>query len=139
MGRAENKSGSRSQGSGVREAGRFAYGSLERLFHERARLSIVSSLAAYRDGVVFSDLKVLCALTDGNLSRQLQTLQEAQIIEVWKGTKNNRPQTLCRLSDQGRRRFAAYVSGLQQVIEDAQSDASTEKASQSHPRGLSLT
>lgn len=51
----------RAQGSGVREAGRFAYGSLERLFHERARLSIVSSLAAHRDGVVFSDLKVLCA------------------------------------------------------------------------------
>lgn len=139
MGRAENKSEQGPRGKDVREAGRFAYGSLERLFHERARLSIVSSLAAHRDGVVFSDLKMLCALTDGNLSRQLQTLQEAQIIEIWKGTKNNRPQTLCRLTEQGRRRFAAYVSGLQQVVEDAQSEAATDSASRSQPRGLSLT
>lgn len=139
MGRAENKSEPRPKGKSVREAGRFAYGSLERLFHERARLSIVASLAAHRDGAVFTDLKALCALTDGNLSRQLQTLEEAGIIEVWKGTKNNRPQTLCRLSEQGKRRFAAYVSGLQQVIEDAQSDVAADSASRSHPRGLSLT
>ena len=49
-------------------------------------------------GFLFNDLKDLCALTDGNLSRHLQILTEAGLIEVWKGFKNNRPQTLCRLT-----------------------------------------
>src|SRR6186713_1871854 len=93
-----------------REHGRFAYEGLERLLHERSRLGILSSLAAHPQGLVFNDLKSLCALTDGNLSRQITLLQEAGLVEVWKGTKNHRPQTLCRLSDNGRKRFLEYVA-----------------------------
>ncbi len=99
----------------------FAYEGLERVIHERARLSILSSLAAHPQGLVFNDLKSLCALTDGNLSRQIQLLQESGMVEVWKGTKNNRPQTLCRLSDAGRKRFLEYISELEQVIANAMS------------------
>ncbi len=40
--------------------GRFAYAGLDRLFHERARLSILSSLVAHGEGVSFNDLKHLC-------------------------------------------------------------------------------
>ena len=54
----------------AREPGRFAYGGLERVIHEKARLSILASLASHADGLLFNDLKALCALTDGNLSRQ---------------------------------------------------------------------
>jgi DNA-binding transcriptional ArsR family regulator len=103
----------------VREPGRYAYDGLERLLHERARLSILASLASHADGLLFSDLKSLCSLTDGNLSRQLQTLQEAGLVEIWKGFKNNRPQTLCRISGEGRRRFLDYVTVLENVIADA--------------------
>jgi DNA-binding MarR family transcriptional regulator len=99
----------------------FAYEGLERVIHERARLSILSSLAAHPQGLVFNDLKSLCALTDGNLSRQIQLLQESGLVEVWKGTKNNRPQTLCRLSDAGRKRFLEYISELEQVVANAMS------------------
>src|SRR5438045_3907364 len=77
-------------------SGRFAYEGLERVIHEKARLSIMSSLAAHPEGVLFNDLKDLCKLTDGNLSRHLQLLQESKLVEVWKGFKNNRPQTLVR-------------------------------------------
>src|SRR2546423_6044074 len=87
------------------ETGRFAYERLERVIHERARLSILSSLASHAQGLVFNDLKSLCALTDGNLSRQIQLLQESGFVEVWKGMKKNRPQTLVRLTDAGRKRF----------------------------------
>ena len=97
----------------------FAYEGLERVIHERARLSILSSLAAHAQGLVFNDLKSLCALTDGNLSRQIQLLQEAGFVEVWKGTKNNRPQTLCRLTDNGRKRFLEYITELEQVVANA--------------------
>ena len=110
----------------VREAGRFAYDGLERVIHERARLSILSSLATHADGLLFNDLKALCALTDGNLSRQLQVLQEAGFVEVWKGFKNKRPQTLCRLTPDGRRRFVDYINTLESVVSDALAAAQRE-------------
>src|SRR5438477_7771172 len=85
-------------------SGRFAYDGLERVIHEKARLGILASLVAHPDGLVFNDLKGLCSLTDGNLSRHLQMLQEANLVEVWKGTNRNRPQTLVRLTGMGRKR-----------------------------------
>lgn len=104
----------------------FAYEGLERIIHERARLSILSSLSAHAQGVVFNDLKALCKLTDGNLSRQVQILSEAGLVEVWKGTKNNRPQTLIRLSDVGRKRFLDYIAELEQVVANAMKAQQTE-------------
>src|SRR5438309_2192326 len=92
------------------KSGRFAYARLQRLMHERSRLGILTSLVSYPAGVVFNDLKVLCALTDGNLSRQLQVLAAAGLVEVWKGQKNNRPQTLCKLTGEGRERFLQYIA-----------------------------
>ena len=106
-------------GEGKRSPGRYAYEGLERVIHEKARLSILSSLASNEAGLLFNDLKALCTLTDGNLSRQLQVLQEAGFVEVWKGMKNNRPQTLCRLTDSGRKRFLEYISVLESVVANA--------------------
>ena len=74
-------------------SGRFAYEGLERVFHEKARLSIMTSLVAHPRGLVFADLKELCGLTDGNLSRHLQVLSEAGFVEISKGYRRNRPQT----------------------------------------------
>ena len=100
-------------------SGRFAYEGLERVIHEKARLSIMSSLATHPEGLLFNDLKDLCSLTDGNLSRHLQLLQESKLVEVWKGFKNNRPQTLVRLTDAGKKRFLEYVQELEHVVADA--------------------
>lgn len=103
--------------------GRFAYEGLERVMHEKARLGIMTSLVAHPEGLLFTDLKELCALTDGNLNRHLKVLQEAGLLEVWKGFKHNRPQTLCRLTEEGRSRFLEYVAVLEKVIADAASAA----------------
>jgi DNA-binding MarR family transcriptional regulator len=100
-------------------SGRFAYDGLERVFHEKARLGIMTSLVTHPKGLVFADLKELCALTDGNLSRHLQVLHEAGLLELWKGFQQNRPQTLCRLSEEGRRRFLDYINVLESVVADA--------------------
>jgi DNA-binding MarR family transcriptional regulator len=99
--------------------GRFAYEGLERVIHEKARLSIMTSLGAHPAGLLFNDLKDLCALTDGNLSRHLQVLHDAGLVEVLKGFQNNRPQTLCRLTDEGRKRFVEYINVLENVVADA--------------------
>lgn len=109
--------------AGARQSGRFAYDGLQRVIHERSRLSILSSLAQHAEGLLFNDLKSLCHLTDGNLSRQLQLLQEGAFVEVWKGFKNNRPQTLVRLTAQGRERFLEYISVLENVVADAMTAA----------------
>lgn len=119
MGETENIDGQRQQRDGGRAPGRFAYEGLERVIHEKARLSILSSLASNEAGLLFNDLKALCSLTDGNLSRQLQVLQEAGFVEVWKGVKNNRPQTLCRLTADGRKRFQEYIAVLESVVANA--------------------
>ncbi|HUL75071.1 MAG TPA: transcriptional regulator [Vicinamibacterales bacterium] len=99
--------------------GRFAYAGLDRVLHEKARLGILTSLVAHPDGLKFGDLRALCALTDGNLSRHLEVLREAGLVEVWKGFEERRPQTLARLSPDGRRRFIAYLEELERVVRDA--------------------
>jgi DNA-binding transcriptional ArsR family regulator len=101
------------------QPGRFAYEGLERVLHEKARLGIMTSLVTRPVGLLFADLKRLCALTDGNLSRHLDVLREAGLVEVWKGFENRRPQTLCRLSAEGRQRFLSYLEELEHVIRDA--------------------
>ena len=97
----------------------FAYHGLDRIFHEKARLGIVSSLIGHADGLVFSDLKALCDLTDGNLSRHLQVLEEAGYVIMEKAHDGKRPRTRCRLSSTGRARFADYLSVLEQVLHRA--------------------
>jgi DNA-binding MarR family transcriptional regulator len=99
--------------------GRFAYEGLDRALHEKARLGILTSLVANPDGLRFSELRTLCALTDGNLSRHLDVLRDAGLVEVWKGFERRRPQTLIRLTPEGRRRFAAYLEELERVVRDA--------------------
>jgi DNA-binding MarR family transcriptional regulator len=106
--------------------GRFAYDGLERVIHEKARLSILSSLAAHNGGLLFNELKTLCKLTDGNLSRQLQLLQTTGLVETWKGTRNNRPSTLVKLTDKGRERFLEYIGVLEGLVADALATSSVE-------------
>jgi DNA-binding transcriptional ArsR family regulator len=98
---------------------RFAYQGLDRVIHERARLSVLTSLVAHPKGLLFGDLKQLCGLTDGNLSRHLQVLQEAKLVEIAKGFEHTRPQTLCRITVRGRRRYLDYLVVLEQVVRDA--------------------
>lgn len=99
--------------------GRFAYQGLDRVFHERARLSVLTSLITNPQGVTFNDLKELCALTDGNLSRHLRVLERARIVELAKGHDRNRPLTVCRITASGRKRYLEYLNTLEQVVRDA--------------------
>jgi DNA-binding HxlR family transcriptional regulator len=108
-------------------AGRFSYEGLDRVIHEKARLGVLTSLIAHPKGLIFADLKRLCGLTDGNLSRHLQVLQEAGLVDIVKGYDQNRPQTICKITSSGRRRFLNYLAVLEQVVKDA-ADASKDAA-----------
>src|SRR5262249_29314562 len=114
-------------------SGRFAYDGLDRVIHEKARLSALTSLVAHPKGLVFGDLKQMCGLTDGNLSRHLQVLKEAGLVAIEKGYDRNRPQTICRIRAEGRRRYLDYLKVLEQVVRDA---ASAAKAGATGPARL---
>ena len=116
--------------------GRFAYEGLDRVIHERARLSVLTSLITNPRGVTFADLKQLCSLTDGNLSRHLQVLEKADMVEIVKGHDHNRPLTVCRITASGRKRFLEYLETLEQVVLDAAKTAGDE-AVQGLVHGLS--
>jgi hypothetical protein len=97
------------------ESAPFSYDGLDRVIHEKARLGLLTSLMAHPKGLAFADLKQLCGLTDGNLSRHLQVLQEG-----------NRPHTSCRLTKSGRRRFLDYLAVLERLVRDAAKAAGKE-------------
>ncbi len=99
--------------------GRFAYEGLDRVIHERARLSVLTSLITNPKGLTFNDLKQLCNLTDGNLSRHLSVLEKGAMVEIVKGHERNRPRTVCRITASGRKRYLEYLSTLEQVVRDA--------------------
>ena len=112
---------------------RFDY-DLERLIHEKARLGILTALAAEREGVVFNDLKELCDLTDGNLFRHLDKLVEAGLVAVAREADEGRPCSIYRLTGAGRARFLEYLSELERVVADAAPARSAATRRPSRPR-----
>jgi DNA-binding transcriptional ArsR family regulator len=111
-----------------RDAGQFAYEGLDRVIHERARLGVLTSLVAHPKGLAFGDLRRMCQLTDGNLSRHLQVLTEAGLVEASKSFEQNRPQTFCRITPEGRARYLDYLSVLEQVVRDAAAAVKADSA-----------
>ena len=108
---------------------RSAYEGLDRVIHERARLSVLTSLITNPKGLAFGDLKQLCALTDGNLNRHLRVLEEGKMVEIIKKQDRNRPLTICRITASGRARYMEYLSTLEQVVRDAAKGAKVEPSS----------
>ena len=124
----------------------FAYEGLDRVIHERARLSILTSLITHRDGLGFGELKELCALTDGNLARHLQVLEESGMVRVSKDTgptqavTSGRALTTVRVTAPGRKRFLEYLAVLEKVVQDAATaEAGTASGSEDEPLSRSLT
>ncbi len=98
----------------------FAYEGLDRVLHERARLSVLTSLITHPQGLSFVELKQLCALTDGNLARHLQVLEEDGVIRLTKKEEpSGRVQTIARVTGSGRKRYLQYLSVLEQIVRDA--------------------
>lgn len=80
---------------------------IDRLIHEPARLSIVSVLSAC-ESADFKALLNLTGLTKGNLSAQLQKLEDAGYVSITKGFQGRYPHTTCALTAAGRAAFTIY-------------------------------
>ncbi len=88
---------------------------LDRVIHEKGRLAIMSMLAASPE-LSFTEMRDALAMTDGNLTTHLRTLQEAGYLSVTKSFHNNRPLTTCALTAAGKKAFTHYINLLEKII-----------------------
>jgi DNA-binding transcriptional ArsR family regulator len=88
---------------------------LNAVIHERARLGIMSVLAA-RPALTFGELKTLLDMTDGNLSVHLRILEQAGYVAIEKKFVERKPQTTVRISKKGRLAFEHYVEVLEEIV-----------------------
>lgn len=95
------------------------YTALEKIFHEPARLAIISALCAADKGITFSNLKTECNLTDGNLNRHLKVLKESDVVRIKKAFVAEKPQTTVYISPAGLDRFNEYLEALADVMKRA--------------------
>jgi DNA-binding MarR family transcriptional regulator len=89
---------------------------LEDVVHQRSRLGILS-VVQEASKVEFGFLKDALGLTDGNLSRHLQVLEEAGYVEVEKGYHGRRPRTWVRITRPGRKALARELAALRQLLD----------------------
>jgi DNA-binding MarR family transcriptional regulator len=90
---------------------------LDRLIHEPARLMILAVLYVV-ESADFTFLMRQTGLTWGNLSSHMSKLEEAGYIEVEKTFKGKRPNTMLRLTEEGRSAFRDYRHSLKQMLDD---------------------
>ncbi len=88
---------------------------LNAVIHERARLGIMSVLAA-QPALTFGELKSLLEMTDGNLSVHLRILEGAGYVDLEKKFVGRKPQTTVRISKKGRLAFEHYVEVLEEIV-----------------------
>jgi DNA-binding MarR family transcriptional regulator len=94
-----------------------ALSAVDRLVHEPARLAVMSLLYMV-ESADFVFLMNQTNLTWGNLSAHMSKLEEAGYLAVEKTFKAKRPNTILRLTPQGRAAFQDYVQKMKQVFKD---------------------
>jgi DNA-binding MarR family transcriptional regulator len=88
---------------------------LDEVIHQKNRLGILAVLAE-ADYADFAYLKEILDLTDGNLSRHLQVLEEAGLVVIEKDYQGKRPRTRVRSTRRGRKALADHLKTMQDLI-----------------------
>lgn len=88
---------------------------LDPLLHSQLRLGVMSILMSSVEAD-FVFLKEKTKSTAGNLSIQIDKLNEAGYISVVKEFVGKKPRTICRITDKGREAFGEYVTVLKEYI-----------------------
>lgn len=102
---------------------------LDRVFHEKARLGILTTVVGSPDGLNFNDLKELCGLTDGNLNRHLKVLVDAKVVSVKKSGQGRNTNSVYKLTASGKRAFQQYIDSLEAIVRQAQSSVAKSSSS----------
>jgi len=94
-----------------------SFSEIDRVVHEPARLMLMAALYVI-DSADFTFLMNLTGVTWGNLSAHMSKLEEAGYLEVEKSFKGKRPNTMLRLTAQGRAAFQVYRRKMKQLLDD---------------------
>lgn len=96
---------------------------IDDVIHQRCRLGIMTTLASHPTGILFTELRNLTNLTDGNLNRHLKVLEQAGFLEVDKANSGRNSKSSYRLSKVGLNQFVQYLENLDSVLQKAQNAA----------------
>ena len=89
---------------------------LDSLLHSELRLAVMSLLLSVEEAD-FPYIKEQTGATAGNLSVQIDKLQQAGYIEVTKSFEGKRPKTTCKITKVGFKAFEVYVNALKSYIQ----------------------
>jgi DNA-binding MarR family transcriptional regulator len=89
---------------------------LDDVVHQRVRLGILAVLGEV-DRADFAYLKDALDLSDGNLSRHLQVLEEAGLVKVDKQFEGRRPRTWLSATPRGRKALTVELRALRELID----------------------
>jgi DNA-binding MarR family transcriptional regulator len=88
---------------------------LDDTVHQRVRLGILAVLEEAKRAD-FSFIRDALDLSDGNLSRHVQVLEEAGLVRVEKGFEGRRPRTWISATRAGRAALEEELSALRDLI-----------------------
>lgn len=88
---------------------------LNPVIHGKLRLALLSLLAGVEEAE-FTWLRTKTSSTDGNLGAQLLKLEEAGYIAVEKKFVMRKPQSIYRITNNGRQALSEYVQALKQLL-----------------------
>jgi DNA-binding MarR family transcriptional regulator len=88
---------------------------IDRTLHEPSRLIIVTILYAVEQADFLYLLRET-GLTKGNLSSHLAKLEEAGYLSISKSFRGKVPQTVCSLTEAGRKAFRLYREQLKRTL-----------------------
>ncbi len=91
---------------------------LDDVVHQRHRLGILVVLAETRRAD-FAYLKSTLGVTDGNLGRHLQVLEEAAYVTVEKVFEQRRPRTWVTITKAGREALNSEIAVLDDIVSRA--------------------
>ena len=88
---------------------------LDNIVHQRVRLGILTVLTE-AERADFAYLRETLELTDGNLSSNIQTLEQAGLVAVEKTFEGRRPRTWVRATPAGREALADEIAVLEGIV-----------------------
>lgn len=93
----------------------FDINQVDEIIHGRIRLAVMAYLSAVSPAS-FPELTEKTGTTNGNLSTHLTKLESAAYVELEKGYKGKRPQTLVHLTDTGRTAWLKYLDAMREIL-----------------------
>ncbi len=90
-------------------------GRLDNVVHQRVRLGILTILSEVEQAD-FAFLRDTLQLTDGNLSSNLQVLEQAGYVDVEKTYEGRRPRTRIRATRAGQKALKEEIAVLEAIV-----------------------